>query len=40
MKKSKIDKDNSVKKNKEKRKKTTWENSVAINSVFKKKLQS
>jgi hypothetical protein len=29
-----------LKTNKEKRKKTTWENSVAINSVFKKKLQS
>jgi hypothetical protein len=39
-KKTKIDKDNSGKKNKEKRKKTTWGNTVAINSVFKKKLQS
>jgi hypothetical protein len=40
MKNTKIDKDNSGKKNKEKRKKTTWGNTVAINSVFKKKLQS
>jgi hypothetical protein len=29
-----------LEKNKEKRKKTTWGNTVAINSVFKKKLQS
>jgi hypothetical protein len=40
MKKTKIDKDNSGKKNKEKRKKTIWENTVAINSVLKKKLQN
>jgi hypothetical protein len=39
-KKTKIDKDSSEKKNKEKRKKTIWGNTVAINSVLKKKLQN
>jgi len=38
MKKTKIDKDNFGKKNKEK--KTTWGNTVAINNVLKTKLQS
>jgi hypothetical protein len=40
MKNTKIDKDNSGKKNKEQRKKTTWGNTVAINNVLKTKLQS
>jgi hypothetical protein len=37
MKKNKIDKDNSGKKNKKTIKKTMWRNTVAIHSVLKKK---
>jgi hypothetical protein len=38
MKETKIDKDNSGKKKQRKQKKIIWENTVAINSVLKKKL--